>query len=235
MRRNLIRRLQRTFALVSLSLILVIGLLAGQALGMIPTDLGALVDVGRFLPAVPQVALISGHAGYDPGAVCSDSSGAAVLTEAEVNARVTELAARRLRRANVSVEILEEYDERLENLRATLLLSLHADSCVPLSGYKAAHRVNSSTPEADAVLIACIDQHYAARTGLLVHPNTITHNMTSYHAFHRIHSDTPAAILEMGFLGGDQALLTGNIERVADGVAESILCFLKEQKREGGD
>jgi hypothetical protein len=33
----------------------------------------------------------------------------------------------------------------------------------------------------------------------------------------------------MGFLGGDQSLLTTGASRVADGIAESIRCFLEEQ------
>jgi N-acetylmuramoyl-L-alanine amidase len=228
MRHHLIKRIQRLFALTSLLLILTIGLLVGQALGIIPQDLRAFVDPARFLPQAPQVALISGHAGYDPGAVCTDVNGTTLLTEAEVNARVAELVAQRLRLVGIDVLILAEYDERLENLTAPLLLSLHADSCIDLSGYKAAHRLNSPSP-ADAALLACVDTHYPAATGLPHHPNTITHDMTSYHAFRRIHPTTPALILEMGFLGGDQSLLTTEANRVADGITASIRCFLAEQ------
>lgn len=226
MRHTLIKRIQRLFALASLLLILAIGLLIGQALGLVPQDLRAFVDPSRFLPQPQQVALISGHAGYDPGAVCTDANGATLLTEAEINARVAELVAQRLRRAGVGVVILAEYDERLENLTAPLLLSLHADSCIDLSGYKAAHRVNSTIPDQDAALLTCIEQHYPVATGLRSHPNTITHDMTSYHAFRRIHPSTPAVILEMGFMGGDQTLLTTGAARVADGIAEGIRCFL---------
>jgi N-acetylmuramoyl-L-alanine amidase len=229
MRHHLIKRIQRLFALASLLLILAIGLLIGQALGLVPKDLRAFVDPARFLPQPPQVALISGHAGHDSGAVCTGANGATLLTEAEINARVADLVAQRLRLSGVDVLILAEYDNRLENLTAPLLLSLHADSCVDLSGYKAAHRTNSTVPMQDATLLACIDLHYPAATGLRPHPNTITHNMTSYHAFRRIHPTTPAAILEMGFLGGDQFLLTTGASRVADGIAESIRCFLAKQ------
>jgi hypothetical protein len=53
--------------------------------------------------------------------------------------------------------------------------------------------------------------------------------MTEYHAFRRIAATTPAAILELGFLGGDGALLTEQPELPARGVSDAILCFLKAQ------
>ena len=52
--------------------------------------------------------------------------------------------------------------------------------------------------------------------------------MTQYHAFRRVAPDTPAAILEMGFLGGDRQLLTEQADTVARGIADSLLCFLQD-------
>jgi N-acetylmuramoyl-L-alanine amidase len=179
-----------------------------------------------------QVALVSGHAGYDSGAVCLGPDGGVLLTEAQVNADVAELAAELLRKAGADVVVLEEYDPRLEGLYADVLLSIHADSCIDASGYKAASYTRSRVPQADRRLLDCIDQRYAAVTGLPLHPNTVTHNMAEYHAFRRIARDTPAAILELGFLGGDQALLTTEAPRVARGVADGLLCFLEDQSPE---
>jgi hypothetical protein len=53
--------------------------------------------------------------------------------------------------------------------------------------------------------------------------------MTEYHAFRKVAPTTPAAILELGFMGGDQRLLTENADVAALGVAESIRCFLKDE------
>jgi N-acetylmuramoyl-L-alanine amidase len=69
---------------------------------------------------------------------------------------------------------------------------------------------------------------YPAVTGLTKHADTITHNMTEYHAFRKVAPTTPAAILELGFLGGDRELLTTEAERSAQGVAESVRCFLDD-------
>jgi len=37
-----------------------------------------------------RVALISGHAGFDSGAICTDANGDVWLTEADINASITE-------------------------------------------------------------------------------------------------------------------------------------------------
>lgn len=174
-----------------------------------------------------QVVLISGHAGYDSGAVCTGPDDTVLLTEADVNAQVSRQAADLLRVAGADVEIFDEYDPRLENLQAEVLLSIHADSCIDASGYKAAYYTYSTIPQIEQRILDCLDLHYAAVTGLPLHPDTVTHNMTEYHAFRRIAPDTPAAILELGFLGGDQVLLTTQTDRVARGVADSLLCFLR--------
>lgn len=177
-----------------------------------------------------QVALISGHAGSDSGAVCEDVDGAIPLTEAEINATIARLTADRLRRAGADVLILEEYDERLQGLRSDVLISLHADSCIDASGYKAATHTFTVIPAMNRRLLACIDEAYPAATGLAHHPNTVTHNMTEYHAFRRIDPLTPAAIIEMGFLGGDRTLLTDQAALVAKGVSDAVLCFLEGEE-----
>jgi N-acetylmuramoyl-L-alanine amidase len=173
-----------------------------------------------------EVALISGHAG---NAVCADADGNTLVTEAEVNAAVTEQVARQLRRAGADVLILEEFDPRLAALQADVLVSIHADSCIEASGYKAAHQAATSILTEVERLVACLDQHYPAVTGLTHHPNTITHNMTDYHAFRVIDPQTPAAIIELGFLGGDQDLLVNRPTVAAQGVTDGILCFLQAE------
>ena len=68
---------------------------------------------------------------------------------------------------------------------------------------------------------------YAAETGLAPHPNTITDDMRQYHAFRRIAPETPGAIIEAGFLGGDRYLLTKQQDRVTQGIATGIAAFLE--------
>lgn len=173
-----------------------------------------------------RIALLSGHAGNDSGAVCMDSAGAATLVEADINAVITQRVAESLSGAGASVLVLEEYDPRINNLDADLLLSLHADSCIEATGFKAARYVWSHTATADDRLVECINSEYAAATGLAIHANTVTHNMTEYHAFRKVGVNTPAAILEMGFLGGDGALLQSRPDVPAQGVLNALYCYL---------
>lgn len=231
MRHSTVHRLQRVFAVISFTAFFAIALIVARIFGMelpwsqTPHAQSLVIDAFN-----RPVVLISGHAGSDSGAVCTDDDDTVLLTEADVNAQVTERAANLLRAAGADVEIFQEYDPRLEGLRAEMLLSIHADSCIDASGYKAAYYAFSTIPEIEQRILDCIDLHYAADTELSAHPNTVTHNMTEYHAFRRIAADTPAAILEIGFLGGDQALLTTGVDQVAHGVADSVLCFLRRNE-----
>lgn len=167
-----------------------------------------------------RVGLIAGHRGYDPGTVCDDG-----LTEAEVNQAVAEQVAAILRRNGARVDVLDEFDNRLDGYRADAFVSIHADSCSsPLSGFKVSAPAQGSA--ASERLATCLWDRYEAATGLARHPDTITRDMTHYQAFRRISPATPASIIEIGFLGGDRGFLTGHTERVAAGIADGVLCFL---------
>ncbi|GIK74976.1 MAG: hypothetical protein BroJett021_39640 [Chloroflexota bacterium] len=231
MRHDALNQVSRIFLVILLVSLAGILLIIAQSLGFGLPDASGIRPQGVVSAAWNrQVALISGHAGSDSGAVCEDANGAILLTEAEINANVARLVAERMRRAGADVVILDEYDARLQGLRSDVLISLHADSCIDASGYKAAIHAYTIIPEVNRRLLACIDDAYPAATGLTHHPNTVTHNMTEYHAFRRIDPNTPAAILEMGFLGGDRALLTGQAAMVAKGVSDALLCFLEGEK-----
>jgi N-acetylmuramoyl-L-alanine amidase len=229
-----LRLMQRVFLFISFAAVLGIVLIGARVAGFGPALDGGSARQGFERAAFTRhVALISGHAGNDSGAVCEDEAGGVTLAEADVNAEVVRLAAARLRQAGADVVVLEEYDTRLDDLRADVLLSVHADSCIDASGFKAAAYTYSQLDEVEARLLGCINDVYAAQTGLAQHPNTVTHNMTKYHAFRKIAPTTPAAILELGFLGGDRTLLEERPGIAAQAVADSVLCFLRGDT--GGD
>lgn len=224
-RHTLLERVQRVIVVIIVLALAGIVLVGARVLGF---GSGGSTRQGFDRAAfAARVALISGHAGYDSGAVCEESETAPLLTEASVNAGVAEIAAERLRSAGADVLVLDEFDPRLEALDADILLSIHADSCIEASGYKAAHAAKTALPIEDGRLVGCIDRFYPAATALAHHPNTVTHNMTDYHAFRKIAPTTPAAIIEMGFLGGDRTLLETQQPLVAQAVADSLLCFLR--------
>lgn len=170
----------------------------------------------------PRVGVVAGHRGSDAGAVCPDG-----LTEAEVNERVARLVVQDLLARGIGAELLDEFDPRLRGYQAAAFVSIHSDSCtVPFSGFKVA-RYQWGSPASER-LTQCLWDRYEALTGLSRHPNTITVNMTRYHAFREIAGSTPAAIIEIGFLNADRDLLTGQPERVAEGVVAGVLCFLSD-------
>jgi N-acetylmuramoyl-L-alanine amidase len=170
-----------------------------------------------------RVGVVSGHRGYDPGAVCDDG-----LTEAEINHTVALEVVDLLERKGVQVDLLDEFDERLDDYQADALVSIHADSCnIPgATGFKVARVTESAIPEAEDRLVACLNQEYGQYTGLPQHPASITDNMTNYHAFREIAPLTPGAIIEIGFLYEDRDLLQNRPKVVARGTAAGILCFL---------
>ncbi|MCE7980964.1 MAG: hypothetical protein DYG89_07205 [Caldilinea sp. CFX5] len=231
MRHQTLQSIQRYLVIISFLALLGMGVITLRIAGV---DLAV---IQSWLPAGllgelfnRQIAVISGHAGNDSGAVCADANGQAIVTEAAIITAIVERLTSQLQWAGAHVVILNEFDDRLAGLQADLLLSLHADSCIDASGYKFAVSSRSTVAaEKLTTLGACFDQFYSAATGLADHPNTITHNMTDYHAFRRLNANTPALILEVGFIGGDQTLLTQEPERVARGITNSIRCFFEKQ------
>ena len=178
--------------------------------------------------AVPErVGIVSGHRGYDSGAVCPDG-----LTEAEINFAVAQRVVALLEHLGYTIDLLDEYDDRLEGYQADALVSIHADSCdVPgASGFKVARVVYSAVPEVEDRLVECLQEEYAAATGMFYHANSITFDMREYHAFNEIAPKTPGAIIEIGFMGDDRYLLLFQQERIATGIVEGIVCFLEGER-----
>ena len=169
----------------------------------------------------PLVGIIAGHWQYDPGATCDNG-----LKEIDITLPVARAVAAALRERGYRAEVLPEYADQLRGYRAAALLSIHVDSCIPeLSGYKV---VGSSrgVAEASAHLAGYISLAYAAATGLGFHENTITPDMTDYHAFGTIDPNTPAAIIELGFLADDADLLTNHQDRMVQGMVTGLAEFL---------
>jgi len=175
--------------------------------------------------SLPQyrVGIVSGHKGYDPGAVCDDG-----LTEATVNYNVAVEVVNLLSRKGIQTDLLDEFDDRLTGYQADALVSIHADSCNILgaTGFKVARITDSAIPEAEDYLVGCLNQEYGRYTGLPQHYASITDNMTNYHAFREIDHQTPGAIIEMGFMLDDRYLLEQKPKILARGIAAGILCFL---------
>jgi N-acetylmuramoyl-L-alanine amidase len=174
------------------------------------------------------VGIVAGHWKNDSGAVCPDG-----LTEAAINLEIAARVQKQLVEAGYEVDLLSEFDPRLNGYQAAALVSIHNDSCQYINdeatGYKVASAMATHRPEQAATLTACLRQRYGAATSLPLHSTSVTMDMTSYHAFGEIHEMTPAAIIETGFLNRDREILTQRPDVVAFGVATGILCYLKNE------
>ncbi len=174
----------------------------------------------------PRIGIVVGHWGdnNDPGAVCPDG-----LTELKINQDIAGLVQQLLDNEGFDVDLLKEFDPRLNGYQALTLISIHADSCTYINpqatGFKVAAALNTPRPEKTARLTACLRNRYATATGMSLHPG-ITPDMSSYHAFDEINPETPAVIIETGFMNLDRQLLTQQPNLIAEGIANGILCYI---------
>lgn len=180
---------------------------------------------------LPTIGIVSGHTGNDSGAVCADG-----LTEESVNRTIAILVQNKLAAQGYSVDLLNEFDDRLEGYRAQVLVSIHNDSCNYINdeatGFKVAAASSSAYPEKASRLRDCLVDRYKTITGLPFHYNTITADMSSYHTFREIHTETTAAIIETGFLFLDRKKLTEEPDLIADGIVAGILCYMRNEPAE---
>ncbi len=181
-------------------------------------------------PSGPYVGIVAGHWGNDSGAVCPDG-----VTEQQVNLEIAKRVAELLRKRGVWVDLLQEFDSRLNGFSGDVLVSIHADSCDPIdadppaTGFKVARSQASQIPTVADKLVDCLHVEYQKATGMDFHENSITNDMTFYHSFNELDPNTPAAIIETGFLHLDYDMIVKQPDRPAEGIANGILCFLKTQ------
>jgi N-acetylmuramoyl-L-alanine amidase len=201
------------------------GAIFGSALTPQPGD-GAAVPTSQ----KAEIGIVSGHwnDSGDPGAVCPDG-----VSEQAVNLAVARLVRQKLEARGYQIDLLQEFDPRLDNYHAAMLLSIHADTCDYIDEQATGFKIAASTYSRDRNLAnrltACLYDRYAATTGLHYHPGSITVNMTDYYAFRAIDPTTTAAIIETGFLNLDRDLLVNHPDKVADGIVAGVICFVTNQ------
>jgi N-acetylmuramoyl-L-alanine amidase len=200
-----------------------------------PTVAAAVQNTASLAERSLRVGIVAGHSGphrqtgyEDPGAECPDG-----LTELQVNQSVAELLVDILEADGLQVDLLEEFDPRLEEYQAVALVSIHADQCLPINeqatGFKIAAAMESQVPDRSQRLVTCIADRYRQETDLAFHPDSITRDMTEYHTFYEIDNLTPAVIIETGYLYLDREILTKEPDRIAKGIAEGIMCYVNNE------
>jgi N-acetylmuramoyl-L-alanine amidase len=189
------------------------------------------------------IGILIGHSGpplnpqfsEDPGAICDENGdGVPELRELDFNTAVGLRVADLLIEAGYAVELLNEWDARLENYRASALVSIHTNTCENLgfgaTGYNVKANERSPMLERDLVLEDCVAATYAANTGLPRHYGSPP-DLVDYHAFRKVSLDTPTIIVELGFMFSDRAVLMQNNEGMARGIFQGLECFLRPEVR----
>jgi len=175
-----------------------------------------------------RIGIVAGHYGSDPGAVCSNG-----VTEASLNLEIATLVQKKLSDRGYDVDLLEEFDARLQGYKGAVLVSIHLDSCEYINdqatGFKVAAALAAQNIANSQRLTTCLSDRYADITGLPYHAGSVTDDMTYYHAFTEIHPDTTAAIIEAGFLNMDYQIITEETEKIAEGITAGVLCFLNQE------
>jgi N-acetylmuramoyl-L-alanine amidase len=178
----------------------------------------------------PRIGIVAGHTGdenNDPGAICPPELGG--IHEVDLNKAVADLVRQYLLSEGFDVDLLEEFDPRLNGYQALALVSIHADSCEYINdqatGFKVSSALASTYPEKASRLTACLRSRYGETTGLTLH-KSVTSDMTSYHAFNEIDNETTAAIIEIGFMNLDRQILTQQQDTIAQGITRGILCYI---------
>lgn len=178
-----------------------------------------------------RIGIVSGHWKNDSGSVCPDG-----LTEEQVNLTIATLVQQKLTAEGFTVDLLEEFDPRLSLYQGIALISIHSDTCEWIApeatGFKVTAAINSVYPEKASRLVLCMADRYQAATGLKYLANSVTNDMTYYHAFDEIHTETTAAIIETGFMNLDRQILTQRPDLVAQGIVNGLLCFIRNENVE---
>lgn len=153
--------------------------------------------------------------------------------EVDINYTIADLTRQYLQSEGVQVDLLKEFDDHLDGYQSNALISIHADTCEYIpdlgTGYKIAEAADNKRPEQAARLMACLKNRYGQATGLR-YDHRITADMTSYHAFGEVNPNTPAVIIETGYLNQDRDLLTKNPALVARGLTAGIMCYLNREE-----
>jgi N-acetylmuramoyl-L-alanine amidase len=165
------------------------GLVAGNLydrLSVILTPQSVQAELPVSQPQV-RIGIVAGHSGNDSGAVCLDGNGNVTLTEADVNLKIAAIVQEQLTQKGFSVDLLREYDTRLNGYRALAIVSIHNDSCEYVNdqatGYKVAAALNTYDVNRANRLTACLVDRYQHITEMSFHAGSITADMREYHSF----------------------------------------------------
>ena len=185
------------------------------------------------ISSAPRIGIVAGHWGSNDGYICADGQ-----TEGDVNLTIATFVRQKLMEQGYTVDLLKEFDSRLQQYNGLALVSIHSGSCEYIdnsaTGFKAAPSLFSrNQPEQAANLANCLTNRYATETGLRFINDTSDH-MTTFHSFDEVNPGTPVVVIEVGLLNLDRVFLTKSPENAAQGIVAGILCYVRNESPTGG-
>jgi N-acetylmuramoyl-L-alanine amidase len=156
--------------------------------------------------------------------------------EVDINYAVAHRVADILRARGITVDILPATIP--PGYRADAFIAIHCDANNDpgINGFKLARHADSAIAARDDALINAITATYGPATGQRL-DGLISRAMLYYYAFnsgdfaHAVSPQTPATIIELGFLtnAADRALLVNQQPAISQGLADGIIRFLSDQ------
>lgn len=178
---------------------------------------------------IPHIGLVAGHwEDTSKGFECSDG-----VKESDVNLNIATMVQQRLVAEGFTVDLMKERDTKLMQYSGLLVLSIHSDNCKYIddtaTGFKVASSYYTSTDSTKANrLTTCMSDRYQKETGLRF-INEVTDDMSTYHTFDEVNTNTPTIIMEAGYLNLDKDLLTKQPDKAAKAITDGILCYLRNE------
>ena len=178
-----------------------------------------------------RIGIVAGHWGFDTGHVCGNELNN--VQEVDVNLRVATMVRNILVKAGYTVDLLHEFDPSLSDYTGLALLAIHNDTCdfinESASGFKVSSTAHVSYPAEAKKFNDCLVDRYQRNTDLPFRGSTISSDSDMFYAYNMINNYMTASVIETGYLNLDYRFLTEKTEKVAQGLAEGILCYINNE------
>ena len=178
-----------------------------------------------------RIGIVAGHWGFDSGQICGQELNN--IREIDVNIRISTMVRDILTQKGYSVDLMQEFDPLLSNYTGLALLAIHNDTCEYINeaatGFKVSSTAHVAYPAESKKFNECLIDRYARDTGLEFRGNTISSDSEMFYAYNMINDYTTASIIETGYLNLDYRVLTEKTGKIAQGIADGILCYINNE------
>ena len=176
------------------------------------------------------IGIVPGHYGFDSGELC----GAAYnfVKESDVNLRIAVMVRDDLLKAGYSVDLMNEFDPQLADYTGLALVTIHADSCseeTQPSGFHVTTIGHNTYPAESKRLKECLADRYRKNTELPYLGNALSFDNPNLYSFDSVNDYTTIAAIHPGYLSGDYHYLSENMDLVAHGIANGIICYVENE------